>query len=274
MKTFSILGCGWLGLSLLPSLKYEYKIKIATRSEIKAKNFDKLGFSSYLLPWNNFFNLKEFLLCDVLFISLPPKDESYLLLLESIYKNVAASCKIIFISSTSIYPKKDLLFDENYFIEDDDNSLVNKAERIVKKRSNIIFRCAGLMGYDRIAGKYFANKVVNNSMQKVNYVHKDDVIKAVKFVLDKNLTGIYNLCALKHPTKKEVYLKNAKEYKFKEGIFNSTIDLRVNLNRTISTKKLCKEGFEYIYSNPLFFKYSYSCVLKDRSPASPNPGLI
>ncbi len=34
---------------------------------------------------------------------------------------------------------------EYFFIQDDKKSLVNQAEKIVKNRTNIIFRCAGLM---------------------------------------------------------------------------------------------------------------------------------
>ncbi len=254
MKTFSILGCGFLGLGLVKQLQKSYIINIATRSKLKAKEFSSCGFNSYVLFLNNYQYLKEFLDCDILFISLPPKDENYIFFLEHIYKNILNKTKVIFISSTSIYPQKDLIFTESFYIKNDDFSLVNKAERVVKKRSNIIFRSAGLMGENRIPGKYFSNKEVKNYMQKVNYVHKDDLISVIVFALDKNLEGIYNVCALEHPRKKEIYTKNAKKYNFKEPIFNSSSNENKNINRIISSSKLCKEGFEYIYSKPLFLK--------------------
>lgn len=255
MKTFSILGCGYLGLPLVKSISNEYKIKVLTRSKTKALNFNKLGFTSYILDSCNKNSLEEFLNCDVLFIALPPKDENYLEILKRIYKNVQAKVQIIFISSTSIYPQKDFEFKEDFFIQDDKKSLVNQAEKIVKNRTNIIFRCAGLMGENRVPGKYFSNKVVKNYNAKVNYVHKDDVIKAVKFVMKKKIEGIYNLCSASHPSKKEIYLKNAKEFDFKKPIFDFKIQENELLNRIINSKKLCEEGFIYTYINPLDFKY-------------------
>ena len=115
MKTFTILGTGWLGFELAKVLKNKYKIKVSSRNGEKQKIYEEEGFSSYILNEQNLDFLDELLDTNYLFINYPPsKFENYLNFLEKIYnhekiKNIE---KIIFISSTSIYPNNLGTFDE------------------------------------------------------------------------------------------------------------------------------------------------------------------
>lgn len=104
------------------------------------------------------------------------------------------------------------------------------------------------MGYNRVAGRYFAGKTLDCEDSKINYVHRDDVIEAVKFVIENNINGIFNLCSKKHPTKKEIYTHNAKKFGFKEIIFKDKKDYG---NRIIDGSKIERLGFRYKYPNPL-----------------------
>lgn len=251
MKTISILGCGWLGLALAKSLKNRYRIKASTTSKEKLSSFKEEGFLSFLISDEQNDKLEEFLICDILFISIPPsKTNNYLRFLEKIYTNIDKNTKVIFISSTSIYPQLEFEFIEDYKFEKKINSLVYKAEELIKNRTNVIFRCAGLMGYNRIAGKYFALKSLDCEDQRVNYVHRDDVISATIFVIENNITGVFNLCAKNHPSKKEIYTYNAKKYGFKEPVFENK---KSYINRTINADKIENLGFEYKYPNPFDF---------------------
>ena len=103
MKTFTILGTGWLGAELAEKLKDDYKIKVSLRDEKKSEIYKKFGFSAYILNEYDFSFLDELLDTDYLFINYPPsKFENYLAFLEKIYnhpkiKNIE---KIIFVSSS------------------------------------------------------------------------------------------------------------------------------------------------------------------------------
>ncbi len=253
MKTFTILGTGWLGLELANQLKSEFEIKVSARNDEKSKTFKDLGFFSFILNEYNFSFLDELLDTNYLFINYPPsKFDDYLVFLNKIYKHekIKNIEKIIFISSTSIYPNIEGSFDENYMINNSSSKIVFEAEKVVENRSNIVFRVSGLVGGSRYFGKRSANKVVESPQSLINFVHRNDVINATKFVIEKDINGIFNLCSKVHPSKKEIYTFNSKKYDFEMPIF---LDNKSFLNRIIDGSKIEKLGFEYMYNNVFEF---------------------
>jgi len=251
MKTVSILGTGWLGFALANSLKSEYKVKVSSRTVEKLQEYINEGLNPYLLNEQNLQFLDELLDCDYLFINFPPsKFQDYLGFLNTIYshKSVLSIKKLIFISSTSIYPNEQAIFNEDFNISNSISKKVYDAEELIKHKTQVIFRCSGLMGYNRIAGKYFAGKSLDCEDSCVNYIHRDDVIEAVKFVLKNDINGVFNLCSSSHPTKKQIYLNNAKKYGFEAPIFENKKEYK---NRIIDGSKIEGLGFRYKYPNPL-----------------------
>ena len=105
---------------------------------------------------------------------------SYSIHYTKLYENAK---KVFFISSTSIYPNEEGIYDENSKLYNPNSKIVLDAEKVVSGKSDVIFRCSGLMGYDRIAGKYFAGKTLDSEDVKVNYIHRDDIIEATKFAI-------------------------------------------------------------------------------------------
>lgn len=251
MKTISILGTGWLGLALAKSLKNRFEVKVSIRNEQKLKEMTDEGLIPYLFNEENLSNLDNLLEADYLFINFPPsKFDNYLSFLEKIYlsKKIDDIEKVIFISSTSIYPNETAVFKEEYKIFNPISKSVFDAEELIKKKTDVVFRCAGLMGYDRVAGRYFEGKSLDSEDVKVNYVHRDDVINATIFVIENDLNGIFNLCSSFHPSRKEVYLSNAKKHGFLEPIFKNKKEYK---NRIIDGSKIESLGFRYKYPNPL-----------------------
>ena len=263
MKTISILGCGWLGLKLAAALlqKDNCIIKASTTSVKKTQLLEKEGFAPFILNFNQLdisdYVLNDFLECDVLVIAIPPKKEHehYLNFLKQImcHQKIPSIEQIIFISSTSVYPNSETIYIENAIITEQNTSkkIIYQAERIVKNR--VILRCAGLMGYDRVAGKYFANKTVDCPKDPVNYVHADDIIEIVRLLIHKKIrNNIYNLCAPFHPSKEEVYISNALKHGFDKPIFSHN---KLAKKRVIDGSKMTQElGYDYMYQNPLDFK--------------------
>ena len=159
MKTFTILGAGWLGLELAKVLKSTYKIKVTSRNEEKLKMYEEEGFSSYILNENNLNFLDELLETNYLFINFPPsKFDDYLGFLDKIYchKKIKNIEKIIFISSTSIYPDIEGFFNEDFEINSSSSKIVYDAEKLIENRSDIIFRVSALVGANRISGRRFS----------------------------------------------------------------------------------------------------------------------
>ena len=86
MKTFTILGTGWLGAKLAENLKSDYNVKVSVRNEDKLFDFENLGYTTYILNEYNFSFLDELLDTNYLFINYPPsKFDDYLGFLEKIY---------------------------------------------------------------------------------------------------------------------------------------------------------------------------------------------
>ena len=253
MKAITILGTGWLGLELALDLKQKYKIKVSSRTAEKIKIYEDEGLASYILNEDNLDSLEQLLETNYLFINFPPsKFDDYISFLSKIYnhKSIKNIEKIIFISSTSIYPNIQGLFDEEYEIKESSSKLVFEAENLVKEKSDVIFRVAGLVGGSRYFGKRSANKVVEYPKTPINFVHRNDVIEATKFVIENDINGIFNLCSKEHPTKEEIYSFNSKKYDFEKPIF---LDNKEFLNRLIDGSKIEKLGFIYKYNNAFEF---------------------
>ena len=253
MKAITILGTGWLGFELAISLKQKYKIKVSSRTAEKIKIYEDEGLASYILNEDNLDSLEQLLETNYLFINFPPsKFDDYISFLSKIYnhKSIKNIEKIIFISSTSIYPNIERLFNEEYEIKESSSKLVFEAENLVKEKSDVIFRVAGLVGGSRYFGKRSANKVVEYPKTPINFVHRNDVIEATKFVIENYINGIFNLCSKEHPTKEEIYSFNSKKYDFEKPIF---LDNKEFLNRLIDGSKIEKLGFTYKYNNAFEF---------------------
>jgi len=253
VETFTILGTGWLGYALACKLKKKYRVKVSIKDKIKEKKFLDENFSPFLLNEDNLDSLYDLLQTDYLFINFPPsKFKNYINFLNKIYthKEIANIKKIIFISSTSIYPDINSIFSEESTLINSKSPKVYDAEVLIKDKTEVIFRCSGLMGYNRIAGKRSSSKLINNKDIKVNYVHRDDVINATLFAIDNDINGIFNLCVKGHPTKEEIYLFNSKKYDFDKSIFKDEKGLK---KRIIDGSKIESLGFKYKYSNPFTF---------------------
>ena len=187
MKTVSILGCGWTGQALKESLTLQSDEVFCLSRDIKANNeaqmYDR----------------------DTFVIAIPPRD-NYLEVLEMTLKKLDVSTQVILLSSISFY---------------DGKALVVQAEALVQKMHPdvIVLRLGGLMGYDRIAGKYTAGKVLTSD-SRTNYIHRDDVLGIIESIIEQNIRSeIFDVVAPVQSSKKKIFAKNAKRFGFKETEF-------------------------------------------------------
>lgn len=94
MKTFSILGTGWLGLALAKELKNDYNVRVSIRDLEKEKPMINEGLSPYLLDEDNLENIDTLLESDFIFINFPPrKSKNYIGFLDKIYSNIKSKIK-------------------------------------------------------------------------------------------------------------------------------------------------------------------------------------
>jgi len=219
----SLLGCGWLGFPLaLNLISRGFRVKGSTTSQEKLAIFKEAGIDPYLVQFNSLGNdpdLYDFLDADVLIISVPPGRRSidglanYRKMAKTIKDQLAISkvSKLIFISSTSVYPESNATLTE--FSEADPETesgiVLKETEDLLSglDMKVISLRLSGLIGPNRMPGRFFAGKTnVPNGLAPVNMIHLDDVISLINCLIESETAGgVYIGCSPSHPCKEEFY---------------------------------------------------------------------
>lgn len=278
-STISILGCGWLGLPLAQYLITQgHKVKGSTTQTSKLDLLKQSGIEAFLIkltPELEAENIAQFLDTNTLIINIPPgvrsqgedfhpaQIKALLPLIEQ-----ASLQNIIYVSSTSVYPNVNRVVDETEPLGNTDGSVdgvrglyVNrallKAEKMMKGLSTknvTILRPGGLIGEDRIPGKYVAGKQgITTGNVPVNYVHPVDLVRIMGEVIKQNSWGeVFNVVTPEHPTRREVYDQNAEMFGLEPPTYTEgSPDFKV-----IDGKKLIETlNYEFEYPNPLEFRY-------------------
>lgn len=216
-KTVSILGCGWVGKALKEELDPDYHVNCLSRNI--SENLQK-GYYT----------------CDTFLIAIPPR-ENYLEVLTETLKHINQKTQLIFLSSTSFYDGKEM---------------VVKGEELIKHLDEkmLILRLSGLMGYNRIAGKYTAGKTKAHDA-RVNYVHRDDVVAIIKLCIEQGVRSeTFDVTAPNHPKQSEIYTKNAAQFGWENTYFDS-VEVK---GKFVSSEKLMGYfNYEFLYPDPLSF---------------------
>jgi len=203
-KKIAILGCGWVGNALKEKLELQgHEVNCLCR-DISMDT------------------LVGFYKCDALIIAIPPSDE-YLSVIYDVFislsLNEAVDTQMIFLSSTSFY---------------DGKKIIKEAEELVKANDEnaVILRLGGLMGYDRIAGKYTAGKTIEDA--PTNYVHRDDVVNIIESIIEQDVRNkIFNVVAPIQSSKKDIFMKNSKKFNFEQTKFEGETNKTVALSSQI-----------------------------------------
>ncbi|WP_143962453.1 SDR family oxidoreductase [Litoribacter populi] len=265
----SIIGLGWLGLPLAKQLKRKgHQVKGSTTTTDKLPLLEKENIPPYLLnlvphpTGQQFGNLFQ---TDILIINIPPglrsNPETYhpeqVKYLKALAEQHGVK-KIIYISSTSIYPSQEGTFDEKFPLSETNtgNRALWKAENLLNRDSSFdltILRCGGLMGEKRIPGRYFSGKDGVEGNVPVNYIHQHDVIGIIEWVINNDKWNeTFNAVSPNHPLRKEIYLNNSEKLGFPPPASFSPNEQ----NRIISSEKLLQKGYLFLFPQPLEYRYS------------------
>ncbi len=211
MKQVSVLGTGWLGKPLAVSLlKKGYKVKGSTTSQERLAELKSHGISPFLINIDDLDTHHIFLQSDILIVAITSKNiEAFKFFVEQI--KFWEHLKVIFISSTSVYPNTNAVVTE-------DNQTVQKPlteiENLFRKNpyfETTIIRFAGLFGPNRHPGNWFrGGRKIPQPDGFVNMIHQEDCINIIHEIIDQNVWGeTFNACSNHHPTRREFY-SNAK----------------------------------------------------------------
>lgn len=207
MKRVSILGCGWLGTSLGVSLLDEgYSVKGSTTREEKLALLEAHQIVPFIVDIASFEEFDHFLEADILIISITSKDVDAF---ENLILQIQDSSiqKVIFISSTSVYPRINKVMTEEDTVL---NTPLTVIENLFRENSffeTTILRFAGLFGDQRHPSNWFRNgRKIPQPKGFVNMIHKEDCIEIIHEIIDQNCWNeTFNACSNHHPTRRDFY---------------------------------------------------------------------
>jgi nucleoside-diphosphate-sugar epimerase len=276
-KRISILGCGWLGFPLAQRLiadDISSEVKGSTTSSDKIKQFAESGIEGFLFNLSpelagEHARITSFFNTDVLVIAIPPKlakndPDFHPRQIQSVIEFIKTSPvkEIIYISSTSIYP------DLNRIVTEDDVTTPEQsaapamveAEQLLMGlrggRTVSILRHGGLLGYNRIPGKYVkGQKDLTTGTIPVNYIHRDDAAGIIATIIQNGvLNETFNIVAPQHPTRRTVYEKSCTQFGWEPPTFAAAETTQAF--KTISAAKLSNfYTYTFQYPDPLDFYY-------------------
>jgi len=179
-QTLSILGCGWTGRALAEAAKERYTVHCLGRN-IAAN--EAAGYYD----------------CGTLIVAIPPRSDS-LQAMEHAYTRIPESTQVILLSSISAH---------------EGNAAVLAAEELTRRLrpDAAILRLGGLMGYDRIAGKYTAGRTLADGMSR--YIHRDDVVGILLAMIGQEIRNVtWDAIAPVQRMKSEIFAHNAEQFGF------------------------------------------------------------
>ena len=269
-RTISIIGCGWLGLPLAERLIEEgYTVRGSTTSDEKLPLLRRIGIDAYRLQLNPkpVGDLAALLQADTLLINVPPKagkmgddfhPEQIRYVAESVRQLPVTH--VIYVSSTSVYPELSRVVVEADVTSPEQAAApaLLRAEEFVQRlepeRTVTILRCGGLMGYDRIPGKYVAGRTVDSGAVPVNYLHRDDAVGILLNLVEQGRTGIFNAVAPEHPTREAIYRKSCADFGYELPSFIQPAE-SVPYKIVSPDKLILATQYRFQYPDPLAFLY-------------------
>lgn len=268
MRAVSIVGLGWLGLTLARHLKnLGWKVKGTKRTHEGVEQMRLIRLEAYHLELTPDINadhddLTALLSVDALVINIPPSQ--YFFHLQHYVQGVKNLVNeallnglqhIIFISSTSVFPDVSGEFDEQSQIvpQSEMSKALLEIEQWLFELKDVdcdIIRFGGLVGEDRHPVYSLAGKdELSAGNMPVNLVHVDDCARAIQLLLETpSSQRLYHLVAPQHPTRAEYYSQIAEKLALKAPHF---ICSEQDPRRVILANKICRElSFVYQYLDP------------------------
>lgn len=261
----SILGCGWLGVPLAKHLLEKgFSVKGSVTSVEKLGLLMNEGISPYQLilgessvhiPDPDFFD------CDVLIISIPPRRIDGI---EQVFPAQIAQLvpfilkygiqKVIFISSTSVYPDHLQTAREGDLLIPDKESgkALLLAENLLNNLADFkttILRFGGLIGADRNPARFLQKSSRPVANTPVNLIHQDDCIGIISAIIDQELWGeTLNASSPEHPFKKDFYGKAA----LISGLPEPLISEQAETYKIVDSSKLIRLlNYQFKYPSPM-----------------------
>lgn len=227
--------------------KNGYNVSGSTTSNNKLTTLKSKGVTPFKIDiGKRLIDISDFLFSEILVIAIPSKNSAdFKYLIHKVEKSDIK--KVLFISSTSVYPNTNGIVTENTLTKKTPLSEIEHLFKINTCFKSTIIRFGGLFGYDRRPGNFIkSDKKIENPEGYINFIHRDDCVRIIEQVIINNTWNItLNACADTHPKRRDFYKKEMKKLGKFDPIFNEQSANDYKLVSSSKLKTLLNYKFEY-----------------------------
>lgn len=272
MQKVLIIGFGYVG-SFLASHLSSCKISVTTTSFEKKELLEKTFSSVYLYPSSNPHFLETILEeidCLVILVAAKNKDlyeKTYLdtaKAIRSALVNRKKKLSLIYTSSTSVYGDHEgrkVTEESPLYPANEQANILRETENVyLEMQSSIINVCIFRLGEIYGPGREISKRVValqrkaapGNGKQISNMIHVEDIAHAIKFAMQNELQGIFNLCDEDTYSRKEMYDLVCNFLGLEKIAFNQDSPSIHKGDKKVISQKIKKKGFIFLYPHRMW----------------------
>ena len=265
----AIIGCGYVGSAVARMWHIAGNdVTVTTTTSERVAILSGISSQVVVLEGNDLAALKEVVADrDVVLLSIGSKQrtlevyrQTYLETAQNLVKAIVDSNvkQLIYTSSYGIINNKSgQIIDETVTVNprDEFGEILYKTEQVLLFAANkdlkvCILRLSGIYGPARELIKIFRRAAgttrPGSGESYTNWVHLEDIARAIDFAKEKQLEGLYHLSSDEHLTTKEFLNKLFQAHNMPPVVWDSSQSSR-GYNMKLSNQKIKNEGFEFAH---------------------------
>ncbi|MEL7417077.1 MAG: SDR family oxidoreductase [Cyanobacteria bacterium J06555_3] len=262
-----IIGCGYVG-SRVARLWHEAgnEVAVTTTSPEKVADLEKIASKVLILNGDNLDSLKQLVSnSDVILLSIGSKQrtpevyrQTYLETAQNLVAAIEANPRVKQVIYTSSYgiinDKSGGVIDETVTVKpkDEFGEILAQTEQVLlsaasKEFKTCILRLTGIYGRGRelikIFGRVAGTTRPGTGENYTNWIHVEDIVRAIDFAKEQQLKGIYHLNSDETITTKEFLAQLFAAHDLPPVTWDDSQTDRRSYNMKLSNEKLKKAGF-------------------------------
>ncbi|WNJ94949.1 NAD(P)H-binding protein [Vibrio ruber] len=268
-KHITIIGAGWLGLPLSHHLSDSCRVFASKTTPAGADALKLEGIRSFCFDFEQSEHpLAETLTAqnaEIVIGCFPPgfrqnKQDEY----AHYWRYLVEQCKIaqvkklVMISTTGVYPSHPgimteqdaslMLAQANADFSESARILLTAEQHVIDSGLDYtILRFSGLIGPKRHPARFVPKLKQVSSLAPANMLHLDDAIGCIRYILEQELSGIFNVTTPQTVSKAEFY-QAALDSVSSEADLPPVV---AQEDKRVSSDKLCHCGYQFHYQNTL-----------------------
>jgi nucleoside-diphosphate-sugar epimerase len=263
-----VLGCGYVGKALLEYWQPEKNRLVATTTQPQRQmELEPLANEVMVLRGNDRTGLRRiFSQANEVVVCVAPKmggsyEETYLDTAKAvcdILREATPVKHLIYTSSISVYGchNGEWVTEESSLNASGANAeILKETEKLYLSFPTIkstILRLGGIYGpqreHETRARKMSGTICAGNGEQFSNWVHQEDIVRSIDWVLKHRLDGVYNVCSDDHPTRQFLYERILNKLGLPPIQWDLSLEGPHGGNRRVSSEKLKATGFNFLHN--------------------------